>query len=96
MYEECQSFVSLGTGRYVAKVQQGAAIAKQQATGGPTLDAAGRRKKKEAEEKAARDLAALFAPVIKQPKPPPGVALAGSVRSAQGIEASQGTEPRLA
>lgn len=58
--------------RYVAKVQQGAAIAKQQATGGPTLDAAGRRKKKEAEEKAARDLAALFAPVIKQPKPPPG------------------------
>lgn len=58
--------------RYVAKVQQGAAIASKQATGAGALDAAGRRKKKEAEEKAARDLAALFAPVIKQPKPPPG------------------------
>ena len=55
----------------MAKVQQGAAIAQSQAKGGPVLDAAGRRKKKEAEEKAARDLAALFAPVIKQPKPPP-------------------------
>lgn len=39
---------------------------------GIAASAAERRKKKEAEEAAAREMAAMFAPAIKQPKPPPG------------------------
>ena len=42
---------------------------------GIAASAAERKKKKEAEEAAAREMAAMFAPAIKQPKPPPGAGL---------------------
>ena len=56
--------------RYVQQVSKGAEqAAKAQ---GIAASAAERKKKKEAEEAAAREMAAMFAPAIKQPKPPPG------------------------
>jgi len=57
-------------GRYVQQVSKGAQDAAK--AHGIAASAAERKKKKEAEEAAAREMAAMFAPAIKQPKPPPG------------------------
>ncbi len=64
--------------RYVQQVSKGAQDAAK--AHGIAASAAERKKKKEAEEAAAREMAAMFAPAIKQPKPPPGAALTGSCR----------------
>ena len=56
--------------RYVQQVSKGAEAAAKAHNLANT--AAERKKKKEQEEAAAREMANLFAPAIKQPKPPPG------------------------
>ena len=56
--------------RYVQQVSKGAEAAAKAQNLAST--AAERKKKKEQEEAAAREMASLFAPAIKQPKPPPG------------------------
>ena len=70
----------MGTGRYVHQVSKGAQDAAK--AHGIVASAAERKKKKEAEEAAAREMAAMFAPAIKQPKPPPG-AVSPSMRRCQ-------------